>query len=55
MKIVFVDKHNLHVCPVKVFSKAQTAESTTDNYYSLLLISLDIDAHNKKGFFNYSF
>ena len=39
VKIVLVDKHNLHACPVEVFCKAQATESATDNYYSLLLIS----------------
>lgn len=47
MEIVLVDKHNLHTRPVKVFGKAQSAQSATNDYHSLLLIPLNIDAHNK--------
>ena len=45
MEVVLVDQHYLHARPVEVFGKAQSAKSATNDYYSLLLISLDIDAH----------
>ena len=45
MEVVLVDQHHLHARPVKVFCKAQSAKSSTNNNYSFLLISLDIDAH----------
>ena len=45
VEVVLVDQHYLHARPVEVFCKAQSAESATNDYYSFLLISLDIDAH----------
>ena len=45
MEVVLVDQHYLHARSVEVFGKAQSAKSATNDYYSLLLISLDIDAH----------
>ena len=45
MEVVLVDQHHLHARSVKVFCKAQSAKSSTNNNYSFLLISLDIDAH----------
>ena len=45
VEVVLVDQHYLHARPVEVFCKAQSAESATNDYYSFLLISLNIDAH----------